>query len=156
MAIAIQTLRDEGVLEVGAVFGTSFVYVITRARTCFFHAAELPNRRLDEYGAYRAVYWIERGLPSCRVATDLGITESELRRALLAIGYARMSPAQLAQLADARANPARLAQLADARVKRKIGNRRGRLVRIEDHACVNVLPTASVKGLAHEERMDDH
>jgi hypothetical protein len=122
MAIAIQTLRDEGVLEIGGIAGTSFVYVITRERTYLFHAAELPSRRLDTYGAQRAIHWIELGAPSCRVAADLGVTESELRRALRAAGYARMSPAQHAQLANARA-------------QRKLGNRRGRLVRIAEHAC---------------------
>lgn len=117
MAIAIQTLRDEGVLDIGGVAGTSFVYVTTRARTCLFHAAELPPRRLDAYGTRLAIHWIEMGAPSWSVASDLGITEPELRRALLAAGYERMSPAQRAQLAGARA-------------QRKIGNRRGRLVRI--------------------------
>ncbi len=119
MAISIQTLRDEGVLEVGAVSGTSFLYVITRVRACFFHAAELPPRRLDAYGAQRAIYWIERGLRSYQVANELGVTQGELRRALLAAGYARLSPAAIAQLAGARA-------------ARKIGNRRGKLVRVAD------------------------
>ena len=119
MAIAIQTLRDEGVREVGAVHGTSFVYVITRVRMCFFHAAELPHRRLDAYGARLAICWIELGASSCRVAADLGVTEGALRQALLAAGYARTSPEHRAQLASARA-------------ARKIGNRRGRLARIAD------------------------
>jgi hypothetical protein len=119
MAIAVQALRDEGVLDIGGIPGTCFVYVITRTRMCMFHVVELPPRRLDEYGAYRAVYWIERGTPSCRYAAKIGVTEPELRRALLSIGYARLKPAALAQLADARAS-------------RKIGNRRGSLVQIAD------------------------
>jgi hypothetical protein len=117
MAIPIQLLRTEGVLEVGGLAGTSFVYVITRARTCLFHAAELPSRRLDAYGARLAASWIEMGAPSCRVAADLGVTEEELRRSLLSVGYERVSSALRAHLVGARA-------------KRKIGNRRGRLVRV--------------------------
>lgn len=121
MAIAIQTLRDEGVLEIGGIVGTSFVYVTTRVRTCLFHAAELPRRRLDGYGAQLAIQWIEMGAASCRVAADLGVTEPELRRALRDAGYARLSPAAMEQRASARA-------------ARKIGNRRGRLVRVDSEA----------------------
>jgi hypothetical protein len=119
MAIAVQILRDEGVLDVGAVPGTCFVYVTTQSRTVLFHARELPLRKLDAYGAHRAVYWLERGVPSYRYAEAIGVSETELCRALLSIGYARRSSEQRAQLDAARAS-------------RKFGHRRGALVRIED------------------------
>lgn len=116
MKITIQTLRAEGVFEVGRVPGTSFVYVVTEERTCFFHAVELPPRRLDTYGAYLAIHWIEQDSPSYQVAKDLGVTEVELRRAILEAGYARP--------------PEQLAKLAGARAKRKFSNRRGKLLQI--------------------------
>ena len=126
MAIAVQILRDEGVLDVGGVPGTSVVYVVTRRRMHMFHATELPSRRLDAYGAHRAIYWLERGTPSWRYAIRIGVTETELRRALLSIGYARLPPA-------------RLAQLEAARSSRAIGNRRGRLVRIDAVAAESAV-----------------
>ena len=85
--------------------------------TYLFHAAELPKRRLDAYGAQLAVHWIEEGVPSWRVASDLGVSEEELRRALLGVGYERASSAEHAHLARARS-------------RRKLGNRRGKLVRV--------------------------
>jgi len=130
MAISLQTLRAEGVLDIGGISGTSFVYVVTQARLCMFHVRELPPRQLDAYGAHRAVYWIERGTPSYLYAEKIGVTQPELRRALLSIGYARLSAHELAQIEGARA-------------ARKVGNRRGPLVLIKARPGPTVTTAAA-------------
>lgn len=111
------TLRAEGILEIGRVQGTSVLFVQTRAKLHLFHSTWLPDRQLDDYAVNLAVTWIEgHGLPSCTVANNLGVSETTLRNALTKAGYERLSPAQHAALAVARS-------------ARKLGNRRGRLVR---------------------------
>jgi len=110
-------LRAEGILEIGRVPGTSVLFVQTRAKLHLLHSTWLPDRQLDDYAVSLAVTWIEgHGLPSCTVANNLGVSETTLRNALTKAGYERLSPAQHAALAVARS-------------ARKIGNRRGRLVR---------------------------
>ena len=110
-------LRAEGIIEIGRVQGTSVLFVQTRAKLHLLHSTWLPDRQLDDYAVSLAVTWIEgHGLPSCTVANNLGVSETTLRNALTKAGYERLSPAQHAALAVARS-------------ARKLGNRRGRLVR---------------------------
>jgi len=110
-------LRSEGIEEIGCAPGTSVLFVRTRKGLHVLHATWVPERQLDDYAVRLAVTWIEgHGMPSCAVAKNLGISEPALRKALLAAGYDRLSPELLAQRAGARA-------------ARKIGNRKGRLVR---------------------------
>ena len=110
-------LRAEGILEIGRVPGTSVLFVQTRVKLHLLHSTWLPDRQLDDYAVSLAVTWIEgHGLPSCTVANNLGVSETTLRNALTKAGYERLSPAQHAALAVARS-------------ARKLGNRRGRLVR---------------------------
>lgn len=109
-------LRAEGVLEVGRANGTSVLYVRTRRGLHLFHTIAMPDRVLDKYAVELAVSWIEMGSPSRDVARDLGVGETTLRDALLAAGYQRLSPAELQQRRFAR--------------DRRLGNRRGKLVRI--------------------------
>jgi len=110
-------LRAEGILEIGCAQGTSVLFVRTRVKLHLLHATWLPDRQLDDYAVSLAVTWIEgHGLPSCEVAKNLGVSETTLRKALVAAGYERISPE-------------RHHQLARARSARKFGNRRGRLVR---------------------------
>lgn len=114
---SMAALRTEGIEEIGRAPGTSVLFVRTRKGLHVLHATWLPERQLDDYAVRLAVNWIEsHGMPSCKVAKNLGVSEPSLRKALLAAGYDRLSPALRAQLAGARA-------------ARKIGNRRGRLVR---------------------------
>jgi hypothetical protein len=112
------SLREEGVLEIGCAPGTSVLFVQTKKKLHLLHAASLPDRQLDDYAVMLAVNWIEdHGLPSCKVAQNLGVNETTLRKALADAGYARISPAQQQGLVHARA-------------ARKFGNRRGRLARV--------------------------
>ena len=113
---SMAVLRAEGIEEIGRAPGTSILFVRTRKGLHVLHATWLPERQLDDYAVSLAVNWIEGcGMPSCKVAKNLGVSEPALRKALLAAGYDRLSPELLAQRAGARA-------------ARKIGNRRGRLV----------------------------
>jgi hypothetical protein len=110
------SLRAEGILEIGRATGTSALFVRTRVKLHLLHANSLPDRALDDYAVALAVNWIEdHGLPSCEVASNLGVGWPTLRLALAKAGYTRLSPAAYDQLGDARAS-------------RKLGNRRGRLV----------------------------
>jgi hypothetical protein len=112
------SLREEGVLEIGCAPGTSVLFVQTKKKLHLLHASSLPDRQLDDYAVMLAVNWIEdHGLPSCKVAQNLGVNETTLRKALAEAGYARISPAQQQGLVRARA-------------ARKFGNRRGRLARV--------------------------
>ena len=112
-----ESLRAEGILEIGCVQGTSVLFVHTRVKLHLLHSTWLPDRQLDDYAVRLAVTWIEdHGLPSYEVAKNLGVSETTLRSALTAAGYERLSPEQHAALAVARS-------------ARKFGNRRGRLVR---------------------------
>jgi hypothetical protein len=115
--ISPSSLRAEGILEIGCVQGTSVLFVRTRVKLHLLHTTWLPDRRLDDYAVSLAVTWIEgHGLPSYEVADNLGVSDATLRNALVAAGYERLNPKQHAALAIARS-------------ARKIGNRRGRLVR---------------------------
>ncbi len=97
--------------------GTSVLYVRTHVKLHLLHTTWLPDRRLDDYAVSLAVTWIEdHGLPSYAVADNLGVSDATLRNALTAAGYERLNPKQQAALAIARS-------------ARKLGNRRGRLVR---------------------------
>ena len=111
------SLRAEGILEMGCAPGTSVLFVRTIVKLHLLHATWLPDRQLDDYAVSLAVTWIEgHGLPSYEVAKNLGVSENTLRRALTDAGFERLSPTQHTALATARA-------------ARKLGNRRGRLVR---------------------------
>jgi hypothetical protein len=111
-----ESLRAEGILEIGRAKETSVLFVRTRLKLHLLHSTWLPDRQLDNYAVSMAVTWIEdHGLPSYEVAKNLGVSETTLRSALTAAGYERLSPE-------------RHAQLAEARSARKFGNRRGRLV----------------------------
>jgi hypothetical protein len=111
------SLRAEGILEIGCATGTSLLFVLTRVKFHIFHAGSLPDRTLDGYAVELAVNWIENGLRSFEVAGNLGVSPETLRHALARAGYERLTPAQNQQLAD-------------ARKAHKLGNRRGRLVRV--------------------------
>jgi hypothetical protein len=114
------SLRAEGILEMGCATGTSLLFVRTRVKLHLIHATWLPDRHLDDYAVRLAVTWIEdHGLHSCTVAKNLGVSETTLRGALAAAGYARLTPLQSAQRIQARS---------------KIGNRRDRLVRTTEAA----------------------
>lgn len=115
--VTAESLRAEGIVEIGCAKGTSVLYVRTHLKLHVLHATWLPDRRLDDYAVSLAVAWIEnQGMPSYEVAKNLGVSENTLRAALTAAGYERLTPEQHANLAR-------------ARTARKIGNRRGRLVR---------------------------
>jgi len=121
-----ESLRAEGILEIGCATGTSVLFVRTRVKLHLLHATWLPDRQLDDYAVNLAVTWIEgHGLPSCEVAKNLGVSEPTLRRALTAAGYERLSPEQHEQLSRARS-------------ARTFGNRRGRLVRASKAADTGV------------------
>jgi hypothetical protein len=111
------SLRAEGIVEVGRASNTSLLFVLTKEKLHVFHASALPDRKLDDYAVALAVNWIESGLPSFEVARNLGVGEPTLRHALADAGYARLSPLAYEQRAN-------------ARMKRKLGNRRGRLVHV--------------------------
>lgn len=118
--VTAESLRAEGILEIGCAAGTSVLYVRTQLKLHVLHATWLPDRRLDDYAVSLAVAWIEnQGMPSYEVAKNLGVSETTLRGALTAAGYERLTPEQHANLARARS-------------ARKIGNRRGRLVRSQE------------------------
>ena len=116
--ITPSALRAEGVVEIGAALGTSVLFVLTRRGLHLFRSDALPDRTLDRYGVDLAVTWMGLGAHSEHVARDLGITEANLRRSLLAAGYQRLTSAQLEQRQYSRMRRGRG------------GNRRGRLVRI--------------------------
>ena len=121
-----ESLRAEGILEIGCATGTSVLFVRTHEKLHLIHSTWLPDRQLDDYAVSLAVTWIEgHGLPSCEVAKNLGVSEPTLRRALTAAGYERLSPEQHAQLASARS-------------ARTFGNRKGRLVRASKAADTGV------------------
>jgi len=87
-----EALRAEGILEIGRAPGTSVLYVRTRVKFHVLHVTWLPDRRLDDYSVRLAVSWIEnQGMPSCEVASNLGVTADVLRKALLAAGYERVA-----------------------------------------------------------------
>ena len=118
-----ESLRAEGILEIGCAKGTSVLFVRTHVKLHLLHAAGLPDRKLDDYAVRMAVTWIEdHGLASCEVAKNLGVSEPTLRSALAVAGYERLTPKQRASCATARS-------------ARKIGNRRGRLVCANEDAC---------------------
>src|SRR5262245_27265186 len=125
--ISPAALRSEGVVEVGRASETSLLFVVTRSRLCLFHAADLPDRALDDYAVRRAVDWIEDGGSSTEAARNLGVNQETLRRALLAAGYERLR---------ARVHE----QLAHARAARKFGNRRGRPARGLPAGPVAMIP----------------
>lgn len=111
-----ESLRAEGILEIGCAKGTSVLFVRTHVKLHLLHATGLPDRKLDDYAVRMAVTWIEdHGLASCEVAKNLGVSEPTLRSALAVAGYERLTPKQRASCATARS-------------ARKLGNRRGRLV----------------------------
>jgi hypothetical protein len=114
---SMPALRAEGIEEIGCAPGTSVLFVRTRKGIHVLHTTWVPERQLDDYAVRLAVTWIEScGMPSCTAAKNLGVSETALRNALLAAGYDRLSPELLAQRTG-------------AREERKIGSRRGRLVR---------------------------
>ena len=123
-----ESLRAEGILEIGCANGTSVLFVRTRVKLHLLHSTWLPDRQLDDYAVSLAVTWIEgHGLPSYEVAKNLGVRETTLRHALTEAGYDRLSPEQHAQRAGARS-------------VRKFGNRRGRLVRASEDAGAESCP----------------
>jgi len=110
-----EALRAEGVLEVGCATGTSVLYVLTRAKLHLLHVTWVPDRQLDDYAVALAMNWIEgHGMPSYEVASNLGVSESTLRQALLAAGHERATTAAVASKRSERA---------------RRGNRRGRFMR---------------------------
>jgi hypothetical protein len=112
------SLRAEGIIELGRVAQTSVLFVRTRKRLYLFHVESLPNRTLDDYAVNLAVNWIENGASSRQVARDLEISEPNLCRALAAAGYERLARTEV----ELRRHQ---------RIASKLGNRRGRLVRVE-------------------------
>lgn len=111
-------LRSEGVIDTGRVPDSGLLFVLTRVGLRLIHVGSLRERALDDYAVQLAVAWIEyQGISSAQVASDLGVSQDGLRRALAAAGYERL---------DARAHE----RLAHARAARKFGGRRGRLVRV--------------------------
>lgn len=116
--VSPDSLRAEGIIEVGCAGQTSVLFVLTKKKLHLLHGESLPDRALDDYAVNLAVNWIENDAPSCEVARNLGVSETTLRRALAAAGYERLTPAEHEQRAH-------------ARMARKLGNRRGRLVRVE-------------------------
>lgn len=83
-------LRARGVLEVGRASGTSVLYVRTPGRVYLFHAESLVDRVLDAYAVELAVGWLDWGATSTEVASNLGVSVTTLRSALLAAGYERV------------------------------------------------------------------
>jgi hypothetical protein len=112
-------LLAEGIVEIGRAPGTSFLFVLTKKKLHVFHAEALPDRTLDGYAVQLAVTWIEGGLRSFEVAENLGVSQPTLRAALVQAGYERLTPSQNEQRTH-------------ARMARKLGNRSGRLVRVND------------------------
>ena len=128
LPVTPESLRAEGILEIGCAKGTSVLFVRTIVKLHLLHSTWLPDRQLDDYAVSLAVTWIEgHGLPSYEVAKNLGVSETTLRRALTEAGYERLSPEQHNQLAIARS-------------ARKFGNRRGRLVRSSEAADAGICP----------------
>ena len=123
-----ETLRAEGILEIGCAKETSVLFVRTHTKLHLLHTTWLPDRPLDDYAVKLAVTWIDdHGLASSEVAKNFGVSEPTLRNALSAAGYARLTPKQHAACATARS-------------ARKFGNRRGRHVRSREPQALPVTP----------------
>ena len=88
-AITVSQLRDEGVIELGAV--ESILYVRTRVKLHILHADQVPHRALDAYAIELVKTRLELGISLAEIAEGLGVSRVHALRALQAQGYTKPS-----------------------------------------------------------------
>lgn len=80
-------LRQEGVIEIGAVPNTSIVFVLTEEGLHLFHTVSIPDRIFDAYAVAMIITRFEAGSSLTKIANDLGVDPDHVFATLRKVGY---------------------------------------------------------------------